>query len=184
MTLLPYLASSIPASWPVGSIRAEDLLDEPVAVPAEDYVASATGRVNLLRTQHGILVRSNMLVHPSLQCGRCLTDFELTLPLRIDEEFIPLRDFVTGDPVEADLDQFRIDERNELDLSEAIRQYEQAALPIQPICREDCAGLCPVCGQNLNERVCDCTPPKAEGAWASLAGLAERLQTEESHGSP
>lgn len=91
---------------------------------------------------------------------------------------------MTGEAIEADPDEFRIDGRNHLDLSEAVRQYEQAALPIQPVCREDCAGLCPVCGQNLNERRCDCEQPEPEGAWAGLAALAERLRTEEHDGSP
>lgn len=169
---------------PVGSIREADFVDEPVAVPAEDYVASVTGRVHLLRIQRGVLVRAELQVHPHLECARCLDPFELTLPLRIDEEFIPVRDIVTGEAIEADPDEFRIDDRHELDLSDAIRQYEQAALPLQPVCREVCDGLCPICGQNLNERRCDCTPPRAEGAWSELAVLAERLQTEEHHGSP
>lgn len=169
---------------PVGSIREADFVEEPVAVPDVDYVASATGRVHLLRIQRGVLVRADLEVHPHLECARCLEPFELTLPLRIDEEFIPLRDIVTGEPVEADPDEFRIDDRHELDLSDAIRQYEQAALPLQPVCREACAGLCPICGQNLNERRCDCTPLQPERGWGGLAGLAERLQAEEHHGSP
>jgi len=169
---------------PVGSTRLAEVVDEPVQVPAAGYASTVSGRVRLMRTQRGVLVHADLITRPALECGRCLTSFVGELRLLIDEEFVPLRDPVTGEAIEADPDEFRIDGRNHLDLSEAVRQYEQAALPIQPVCREDCAGLCPVCGQNLNERRCDCVQPAPEGAWAGLAALAERLRTEEHDGGP
>ncbi len=168
---------------PIGSTRLAEVEDEPVQVPAAGYASLAGGTVRLMRTQRGVLVHADVQVRPQLECGRCLQPFETELRLLIDEEFIPLRDPVTGEAVSADPDEFRIDGRNHLDLSEAVRQYEQAALPIRPLCREDCAGLCPACGQNLNERRCDCIQPEPEGAWAGLAALAERLRSEEDDGS-
>ncbi len=168
---------------PIGSTRLAEVEDEPVQVPASGYTASATGTIRLMRTQRGVLAHADVRVRPSLECARCLQPFEAELRLVIDEEFIPLRDPITGDAVSADPDEFRIDGRNHLDLSEAVRQYEQAALPIRPLCRDDCAGLCPTCGQNLNERRCDCIQPEPEGAWAGLAALAERLRSEEDDGS-
>ena len=168
---------------PVGSTRLANVEDEPIQVAAAGYVACVSGTVRLMRTQRGVLVHADLRVRPTVECARCLERFETELRLSIDEEYIPLRDPVTGDAVTADPDEFRIDGRNHLDLSEAVRQYEQAALPIQPICREDCAGLCPVCGQDLNEQRCDCILPEPEGAWAGLAALAERLRSEEDHGS-
>lgn len=167
---------------PVGSTRLAEVTNEAVQVPAAGYASAASGKVRLMRTQRGVLVHAELRLSPTLECGRCLTSFAAEVRLVIDEEFVPLRDPVTGEAVEADPDEFRIDGRNHLDLSEAVRQYEQAALPIQPVCRDDCAGLCPSCGQNLNERRCDCIEPEPEGAWAGLAALAERLRSEEHYG--
>ncbi|MEZ4554629.1 MAG: DUF177 domain-containing protein [Dehalococcoidia bacterium] len=169
---------------PVGSTRLATVNDEPVQVPAAGYAAAASGHVRLMRTQRGVLVHADVVTRPVLECARCLTQFEAEVRLVIDEEFVPFRDPATGEAIEADPDEFRIDGRNHLDLSEAVRQYEQAALPIQPVCRDDCAGLCPVCGQNLNERRCECIQPEPQGAWAGLAALAERLRTEEHDGGP
>ena len=45
---------------------------------------------------------------------------------------------------------FTIDDHHQIDLREAIRQNLVLALPIQPLCREDCKGLCPECGRDLN----------------------------------
>jgi uncharacterized protein len=164
---------------PVGSSREVVLENEEASVPEYGYVSHVVGRVRLLRSPRGVLVHADLIVRPHLTCSRCLEEFDQPLSLVIDEEYVPMQDPITGGTVEADPDEFRIDERNHLDLSEAVRQYEIAALPLQPICREQCAGLCPVCGQNLNERRCDCKQPEATGAWADLASLSEQLRAAE-----
>jgi uncharacterized protein len=93
------------------------------------------------------------------------------------------RDPLTGEPVEGiEPDTFMVDDRQHLDLSEAVRQYEMAALPIQPVCREDCAGLCPTCGKDLNQGPCGCSRETDDSRWGTLAGLAEQLRQEEADG--
>lgn len=168
---------------PVGSVRHLVLDDEPAEVPDAGFAARTSGRVRLLRSQDGVLVHAELVVHPTLECARCLTAFAVTLPLTIDEEFRPVRNPVTGEAVPADPDDFRIDPRHHLDLSEAVRQYEEAALPIQPLCRAQCAGLCPVCGQNLNERRCGHDAPTGAAGFSGLGALADRLRAEEERGS-
>jgi uncharacterized protein len=168
---------------PVGATRRATLEDEPLAVPAAGYTARASGSVELIRTGRGVLVRARLRVRPQLECARCLSPCSVDLPLTIAEEFVPLRDPISGATVPADPDEFRIDTQHQLDLSEAVRQYEQAALPLRPLCREDCAGLCPVCGQNLNVRRCEHEAEPGE-PWRGLAALAERLRSEESDGGP
>ena len=50
----------------------------------------------------------------------------------------------------------RIDAHHEIDLTEVVRQNILLAIPPSPICRSKCAGLCPTCGKNWNEGLCDC----------------------------
>lgn len=168
---------------PVGSVRNLVLDDEVAEVPEAGFEAHTSGRVRLLRSREGVLVHAELVVEHTFECSRCLTPFTMTLPLTIDEEFRPFRDPVTGNAVTADLDDFRIDPRHQLDLSEAVRQYEEAAMPIQPVCREQCAGLCPVCGQNLNERRCGHDALDTGATPDGLSALAERLRAEEQRGS-
>ena len=59
-----------------------------------------------------------------------------------------------------------------LDLSEAVRQYALLALPMKPLCQEDCAGLCPQCGANLNGGSCSCGRDCISSPWAQLKSLA------------
>ena len=160
---------------PVGSRRRARLEGEAMASPLDRWTAEVSGSVAMLRTTRGVLVQATVRCSPVLECARCLDHFPNELELTIEEEFVPLVDLVTGEHVEAAEDDLRIDELHMLDLSEAVRQYEQAALPLQPICRTGCAGLCPQCGNNRNEQRCDCDDGAASGPFAALAGLGEQL---------
>ena len=165
---------------PVGSTRRYAADGERVAVPEAGYARVVDGRVSLIRSTRGVLVHADFALRARLECSRCLAPIDELLPVEFDEEFVPERRPDTGEPT-PDLrpEEFRIDDHRHLDLSEAVRQYEHAAIPLQPLCRADCAGLCPVCGQNRNEALCDCETEQADERWSTLAGLAERLRDEE-----
>lgn len=171
---------------PVGSTREYQVEDETAEVDSEGYQRLVDGKVRLLRTSRGILVRAQLEVTPTLQCARCLRDFEATLPLAIEEVFEFERDPLTGELVEdIEPDTFRLEGEQYLDLSDAVRQYEYAAWPISPLCRSDCAGLCPDCGTDLNDGPHTCEAAQPDARWSELAALADRLRgTEETDGRP
>jgi len=131
------------------------------------------GRVQLLRTNGSILVRGRLETAGRDECSRCLGEFEYPLALDIEEEYIITRDPTTGAPLDQPTEPgaFTVDENNEIDLGEAVRQYVLLAQPMKPICREDCAGLCPQCGRNLNCETCDCKQSSIDPAWAPLRKL-------------
>jgi uncharacterized protein len=58
-----------------------------------------------------------------------------------------------------------------LDVSELVRQQLAVNLPMAPLCREDCQGICPECGQNLNLGPCSCANQPADTGWGTLASL-------------
>jgi uncharacterized protein len=64
---------------------------------------------------------------------------------------------------------------NQLDLVPMVRELALLDAPSAPLCRPDCAGLCPVCGVNLNELSCTCEAPAVESQWAVLDQLKEQL---------
>lgn len=130
------------------------------------------GRVNMLRTNRGILVTGRFNTDIDLTCARCLSRFRQPLQLDIEEEYFPTIDIASGAPAEVPDDEpgaFTIDGNNILDLGEAIRQYSLLAVPMKPLCREDCPGLCPVCGGNLNVVSCDCPRGEMDPRWSKLA---------------
>jgi uncharacterized protein len=154
----------------IGSVKNYDV-DETINIEGCDY--TIRGTVDLMRTDHGILVEGKLKTDSELTCSRCLTTFDCPLTFNIEEVYLPSTDIVSGAPlpVPDDPGAFMIDERNILDLTEAIRQYALLAFPMKPLCRQDCAGLCPVCGVNLNKEHCDCAPEPADPRWSKLREL-------------
>ena len=99
--------------------------------------------------------------------------FSSPLTLNIEEEFFPTTDIITGAPVSLpdEPGYFTIDKHNILDLTEAIRQYALLAIPMKPLCRRDCAGLCPSCGSNLNQASCNCPAEPVDPRLSALGKL-------------
>jgi uncharacterized protein len=162
----------------IGATRQYEI--DGVLVSEEHGREPVNGWVELLRTRDGILVRAKLrLVEPET-CSRCLKPLEETLPIEFEEEFKTVVDVRSGQPVEEapDEDDFVIDESHTLDLTEAIRQYREASAVMQPLCRPDCRGLCPVCGQDLNFGDCDCNAAPIDNRWSALAGLLPNTDIE------
>ncbi len=114
------------------------------------------GQIEMVRTADGILVRGEFTTAVELQCDRCLEPFIQKVGFKIEEEFHPAIDMSAGAQLPCDEEETRIDEHHILDLTELIRQSIFLALPMHPVCRLNCLGLCDRCGQNLNEGPCDC----------------------------
>jgi len=64
--------------------------------------------------------------------------------------------------------QYLSPDTNIIDLGEDVRQFLILSLPLKILCREDCAGLCPVCGANRNRSSCSCTTEEGDPRWAEL----------------
>jgi uncharacterized protein len=163
---------------PTGTRRSYDIqadwppLDDQLVV-----VAPLRGRVRLLRIGKGVLVTSELETVLELACNRCLSDYRLAIRFELEEEFRPTIDVVTGVWLELEPDQDRanlIDEHHILDLTEVVRQAVWLSLPMSLACRPDCRGLCPSCGQNLNEGNCACQPDVMDARWLNLMSSITR----------
>ncbi|MCX7911442.1 MAG: DUF177 domain-containing protein [Dehalococcoidales bacterium] len=154
---------------PAGSTRDYEI-DEDVETISEKSQSHVAGRCHLLRTQRSILVRCHAETEVVLTCSRCLSQFHRLLTIDFEEEYMPTIDIRTGLPLPPpeDASAFTIDHNHVIDLAEAIRQYSVMALPMKALCHEDCAGLCPRCGQNLNEGRCNCQLEDIDARWAKL----------------
>ncbi len=155
---------------PIGSVRDYEV-SEVVDIAGGDSLVQ--GELGLIRTDLGILAKGTLHTEVEVTCSRCLSLFSCPLSLDIEEEFFPTVDVVTGAwlPVPDESGCFTIDEHHTLDLTEAICQYALLAIPMKPLCRGDCAGLCPNCGHNLNHGPCDCPPQGMDPRWSELSKL-------------
>lgn len=133
-----------------------------LAIPVE-------GQARLHRTQSGVVVQCEITTAFNSECSRCLDPVTLPVTVRFTEEFRIAEEEPT---TEQEADDFRIDEHHNLDLTEAARQYLTVALPLAPLCRPDCPGLCPDCGAPLDGHICSAVLSPS-GPFAALANMLE-----------
>ena len=154
----------------VGSIR-NYRVDETIDIVGSGSLVQ--GEVRLTRTDRGILVQGRLHTEVEVACSRCLSRFSCPLVLNIEDVYFPTTDVISCAPLLLPDEPgcFTIDEHHVLDLTEAIRQNALLVIPMKPLCREDCAGLCPSCGHNLNQGPCNCLPQRVDPDWSELNRL-------------
>lgn len=125
------------------------------------------GSIQAIRVQDGLLVRGTVESQLGLECVRCLEPFALPIALDLEETF----QLSESSP---ELDgTYAVDDDNWLDLAPLLREQAWIAIPIKPLCRSDCGGLCPQCGVNLNLESCTCDREKVDPRLALLKNLLD-----------
>jgi len=136
-----------------------------------------TGEVEAGRTPQTLSLRGRLVTTAPLVCGRCLSAYRQSLPVVVREEFL-----IGGPPASGEgalgPEDFIVPLGPDLvlDVTEVARQHLLLALPMVPVCRPDCRGLCPRCGTNLNERECGCEQGEVDPRRAPLLKLKETTE--------
>lgn len=124
------------------------------------------GMVTVGRTPQGLIVQGDFSAKTSLECARCLIDFDHEL----NWDFTELYAFKKKSVSESDL---LLPEDQQIDLGTLIREYALLEIPINPICKPGCKGLCTVCGENLNEIDCGHKDLADESPFSALKDLLD-----------
>jgi uncharacterized protein len=155
---------------PVGAKRSY-YLDESTGENNEDHVE---GEVTLTRTNKGILVTGKLNAYIQGTCSRCLGPACVRPVLDIEDEYYPVIDIYSGADVKLDTDALTIDHNHILDLDEAIRQYIITATPTKLLCKPDCPGICPVCGQEFAKGDCEHRNITYDDRWDKLVQVRKK----------
>jgi uncharacterized protein len=111
-------------------------------------------------------------------CSRCLEPYPFANSSAFHLRFRPRLEVVQeNEEVEIaseDLDVEFYTERS-ISLRDLAAEQVQLAIPMKPLCDENCLGLCPTCGANRNRERCQCETPVADDRWGALAGIREQL---------
>lgn len=139
---------------PPGAVRTVELGD--LEWPAEGALPPrrVLGTLRLQRTNRGILATGQARTLARRTCIRCLDEFDEPVDVELNEEFLSTHDPLTGatlalEPTDAEV--ARIDAHQEIDLGPVLADELALAEPMHPLCRPDCRGLCPICGQRLDD---------------------------------
>lgn len=125
--------------------------EEPVSIldvadPGYRFEAPVSYDVNAVVAGHSLVVTGRIWTRVGVTCMRCLKQ---------NDRKVDVRDFVAHQEITP--------EQDFADLTENLREDILLALPQNPLCKKDCRGLCPVCGQDLNEATCSCAKQAADG---------------------
>jgi len=119
------------------------------------------------RTQSGIAhVEGTLKLPIEMPCSRCLQPVKETLDVPFKEMFASRSEVVPKE----DEDEVHLTSEEHIKLDPYVEETVWLALPLAPLCKEDCEGLCPECGTNRNEGKCACNKDKID---PRLAGLAD-----------
>ena len=145
----------------------------------------STGRAQLVREHHGkhrlindIRVAGEVGTRIELACARCLEPIQRDVTKKFDLLYRPQgtdagKEEMSVTAAEAEVAYYQ---GEGLLLEDVLREQVLLALPLKAICREDCRGLCPHCGRNLNQEQCNCAEPLEDPRWSALKDIREKLQ--------
>jgi DUF177 domain-containing protein len=111
-----------------------------------------------------------------LVCSRCVEPFDVTVDTSFELRYVPQAENAGEGEREIAEDDLTTAFYREgtLDISELLGEQFQLALPMKPLCSDDCRGLCPECGTNLNRTTCSCAPKWEDPRLAPLRALLNR----------
>jgi uncharacterized protein len=128
----------------------------------------------LANTLDEIRIRGHLKVKMRAECDRCLEPAEFPLDADFDLFYRPaVQAEREEEEVEIDAGETEIAfyEGDGIELRDVLREFVVLAMPMQKICRPDCLGICPVCGQNRNLAACQCEVKPVDDRWAALKKL-------------
>jgi len=125
-------------------------------------------------TGEGIYVEGEITGKLDLSCSLCLNRYTVDLKAPFSENF-----YREGESLPEDLEEpVQIYHGDEIDLSDTIKENLVLSLPMKPLCRPDCRGLCPHCGCDLNIEQCDCKDEQLDPRLAVLGDLLKGFELE------
>ncbi len=133
-------------------------------VEKSSFLDPVSAEVRIIRSGDKIVVRGNVKTTIELECTRCLAPYSEKIDSSFDLVFFPEEVVTFEEEIELkeeDLNTLYYKE-GIIDIDRIIIDQINLSIPFKPLCSEECKGLCPVCGKNLNEGPCGCEVKKSD----------------------
>jgi uncharacterized protein len=150
----------------VGYCRVFDFALPQIQLAPDLEVKEFSGAAKFERTHRGLLLTANFSGMVHSQCVRCLDDIEQ----KLTTDFTELYAFSQRTMTDSEL---LVPDDGKIDLTPLVSEYLLLEIPHKPICKPDCAGLCPQCGANWNIETCDCKHEEIDPRLAKLKDLLD-----------
>ena len=139
---------------PIGTRRDFNFDYEKMRLGEDLTLVNFSGIACFDRTQQGLLLQGDFEAAADLECVRCLEIFSQPLKWSFSDLYAFDKRNITDSGL-------LVPEDAQIDLEPLLREYALLEFPINPVCKPDCRGLCPVCGENLNQTDCGHQPESA-----------------------
>jgi uncharacterized protein len=143
----------------------------------EESLFRSSGPVNahieLSRRGEEIRVEGEITGSLSLQCSRCLKDFNVDIMFDFDSVYHPCSTVARGEGHEIPAEEAEIGfyQGEEIDIGYVVKEQLILNIPMKPLCEIECKGLCPVCGKDLNKESCGCKKEKIDKRFEPLKSI-------------
>ncbi|MCK8816935.1 DUF177 domain-containing protein [Natroniella sulfidigena] len=131
-----------------------DLADRKVQGQEISIIEPSNAELKVVNSEGEYVIMGTASLSLEVFCSRCLEEFETELEFEVNGE----------------IDKEEVEDA-EIDVSGILAEHIRLAIPMKYVCNEECKGLCPSCGQNLNEEECDCIMHKVDPRLAKLEKL-------------
>jgi uncharacterized protein len=162
------------ADIPAGEIEFDSKLKQATALHTEGVASLLSHSVGDVRVQ------GDLDVHIDAVCDRCLEAVKFPIRRHFDLVYLPASEAVEGG--EEEIEGAGVDvgfyEGHGLELNDVLREVVLLDLPMQVVCDEACKGICPLCGQNRNQRDCNCRTKAEDDRWNKLKSLRAEMARE------
>ena len=151
-------------------------IDEKVESEIVRLISPVKGNLSIKKAGPEVLIEGDITASLELECSRCLKPFAAEVNAPVNVVYQPV-DELEGEgkhevrEEELETSFYRGDE---LDILELVKEQIVLNAPMKPLCREDCKGICPRCGADLNLTKCDCDTKEVDSRLEILKGLLRR----------
>ncbi len=140
---------------------------------SSEFIDNVLLRVELDKSPSQLVLSCDVDATARRICDRCTKEYDATINHQFKMTYL-IGEERAPEEEQTDLRYLSADQ-NKIDLTEDVTELTELALPMKSLCSENCKGLCPKCGKDLNEGKCDCKDDEIDPAWEPLLKLKDKL---------
>ncbi len=131
---------------------------------------------HIVKNADAIFIDGSIEAELKMECSRCLKEFSVTINPQFSVNYLPVLEGSNEEEFELNKADMEIGfyKGDTFKLDDLIKEQIVLSIPLQPLCSLSCKGICPVCGQNLNIKGCNCEQENIKPQFAALKNLLKK----------
>jgi uncharacterized protein len=149
-----------------------------VHIESEDFssIDKITGELDIIKSGQRIFIKGALKADILLMCSRCLKSYSCKVDTALESCYVPFNETHTEKEHELSKDELNVSfyDNDIINLHDFLTEQILLSVPMKRLCKTDCKGLCPICGQNLTDNPCQCRQEQIDPRLSALAKLLKK----------